>query len=85
MPASAQQLLMAGVTSARDLGAPLDASIDVRDAINRGEIPGSDAVRVGSVHSARAVSGHGALPLGRERASTTRARRCSSSSGRAST
>lgn len=40
MPSSAQQLLMAGVTSARDLGAPLDASITVRDRINKGEIPG---------------------------------------------
>lgn len=40
MPASAHQLLMAGVTSARDLGAPLKESIAVRDAINRGDIPG---------------------------------------------
>ena len=40
MPASAHQLLMAGVTSARDLGAPLEASIDLRNRINRGEIPG---------------------------------------------
>ncbi|MEL6660470.1 MAG: amidohydrolase family protein [Bacteroidota bacterium] len=40
MPASAHQLLMAGVTSARDLGAPLKESIDVRDRINNGEIPG---------------------------------------------
>jgi hypothetical protein len=40
MPASAHQLLMAGVTSARDLGAPLDDILAVRDAINRGEIPG---------------------------------------------
>lgn len=40
MPASAKQLLMAGVTSARDLGAPLEASIAVRDRINNGEIPG---------------------------------------------
>ncbi|HET9369721.1 MAG TPA: amidohydrolase family protein [Vicinamibacterales bacterium] len=40
MPASAKQLLLAGVTSARDLGAPLEASINVRDAINRGDIPG---------------------------------------------
>jgi imidazolonepropionase-like amidohydrolase len=40
MPASAHQLLMAGVTSARDLGAPLEASINVRDRINSGEIPG---------------------------------------------
>jgi imidazolonepropionase-like amidohydrolase len=40
MPAAAKQLLLAGVTSARDLGAPLEASIQVRDRINRGEIPG---------------------------------------------
>lgn len=40
MPASAKQLLLAGVTSARDLGAPLEDSIAVRDAINRGDIPG---------------------------------------------
>ncbi len=40
MPASAHQLLLAGVTSARDLGAGLEDSISVRDRINRGEIPG---------------------------------------------
>ncbi len=40
MPSSAHQLLMAGVTSARDLGAPLEASINVRDKINKGLIPG---------------------------------------------
>ncbi|HSL19989.1 MAG TPA: amidohydrolase family protein [Vicinamibacterales bacterium] len=40
MPASARQLLMAGVTSARDLGAPLEPSISVRDRINAGKIPG---------------------------------------------
>jgi imidazolonepropionase-like amidohydrolase len=40
MPAAAQQLLLAGVTSARDLGAPLDASLEVRARIRRGEIPG---------------------------------------------
>ena len=41
MPASAKQLLLAGVTSARDLGAPLEASIAVRDQINAGTIVGS--------------------------------------------
>jgi imidazolonepropionase-like amidohydrolase len=41
MPASAKQLLFAGVTSARDLGAPLEASIHVRDAIHSGKIPGA--------------------------------------------
>jgi imidazolonepropionase-like amidohydrolase len=40
MPASALQLLMAGVTSARDLGGPLEESLYVRDAINAGRIPG---------------------------------------------
>jgi imidazolonepropionase-like amidohydrolase len=40
MPASAKQLLLAGVTSARDLGAPLEASIAVRNAIKAGKIPG---------------------------------------------
>ncbi len=40
MPAAARQLLHAGITSARDLGAPLDASINVRNRIAKGEIPG---------------------------------------------
>jgi imidazolonepropionase-like amidohydrolase len=40
MPAAARQLLLAGVTSARDLGGPLEASVRVRDAINAGRIPG---------------------------------------------
>jgi imidazolonepropionase-like amidohydrolase len=40
MPASARQLLLAGVTSARDLGAPLEASINVRNRIKAGTIPG---------------------------------------------
>jgi imidazolonepropionase-like amidohydrolase len=40
MPAAAHQLLKAGVTSAVDLGAPLEASINVRERIRRGEIPG---------------------------------------------
>lgn len=40
MPASAKQLLMAGVTSARDLGGPLKESLSVRDRINAGKLPG---------------------------------------------
>src|SRR5262249_34938462 len=40
MPASAKQLLLAGVTSARDLGGPLEARLAVRDAIRAGTIPG---------------------------------------------
>src|SRR5262245_3732501 len=41
MPASAKQLLLAGVTSARDLGGPLEASISVRDRIKAGKISGA--------------------------------------------
>ncbi|MGE5414501.1 MAG: amidohydrolase family protein, partial [Syntrophomonadaceae bacterium] len=37
---SAKQLLMAGVTSAVDLGGTLKESLAVRDRIDRGEIPG---------------------------------------------
>ena len=40
MEISARQLLNAGVTSAVDLGAPLQPSISIRDRITRGEIPG---------------------------------------------
>ena len=40
MPAAAKQLLLAGVTSARELGAPLDDVLAIRDAINQGKIPG---------------------------------------------
>ncbi|MBO6505304.1 MAG: amidohydrolase family protein [Kordiimonadaceae bacterium] len=40
MPASALQLLMAGITSARDLGAPLADTVSVKERIAAGEIPG---------------------------------------------
>lgn len=40
MEIAAKQLLMAGVTSAVDLGAPLKESLDVRDRIASGAIPG---------------------------------------------
>ena len=41
MEISAKQLLMAGVTTTIDLGAPLAQSLSIRDRINRGEIVGS--------------------------------------------
>jgi imidazolonepropionase-like amidohydrolase len=41
MPASARQLLLAGVTSARDLGGPLEASLNVRNKINDGKLTGA--------------------------------------------
>lgn len=40
MPAAAHQLLLAGVTSARDLGSPLEAAISVRDRIRAQRIAG---------------------------------------------
>ena len=40
MPISAKELLMAGITTARDLGAPLDDILAVKKRIERGEIPG---------------------------------------------
>ena len=40
MPIAAKELLMAGVTTVRDVGAPLGDILAVRDRIARGEIPG---------------------------------------------
>ena len=40
MPASALQLLLAGVTSVRDLGAPLAASRSLLERVTSGELPG---------------------------------------------
>ena len=40
MPIAAKQLLNAGITSARDLGAPLDDILSVKRRIERNEIPG---------------------------------------------
>lgn len=40
MPATALQLLMAGVTSARDLGAPPEDIFSLKDRIHRGQLPG---------------------------------------------
>lgn len=40
MPIAAKELLMAGVTTARDLGAPLEDIVAVKRRINSGQIPG---------------------------------------------
>jgi imidazolonepropionase-like amidohydrolase len=40
MPIAAKQLLMSGVTTARELGAPLDDILAVKRRIEKGEIPG---------------------------------------------
>ncbi|MCY4626895.1 MAG: amidohydrolase family protein [Acidobacteria bacterium] len=47
MEISAKQLLLAGVTTAVDLGAPLEASLAVRDRIARGEAPGARLLMAG--------------------------------------
>jgi len=47
MPATAQQLLMAGVTSTRDLGAPPDSILAVKRRISQGEIPGATIYAAG--------------------------------------
>ena len=47
MEISARQLLLAGVTTAVDLGAPLEASLAVRDRIARGEVPGARLLMAG--------------------------------------
>ncbi len=40
MPIAARQLLMSGVTTVRDLGAPLEDVVAVKKRIEKGEIPG---------------------------------------------
>jgi imidazolonepropionase-like amidohydrolase len=64
MPASAVQLLLAGVTTARDLGAPLADSIEVRDRINAGEIPGPRMFMSGPFIQHRAYPGTEAFRWG---------------------
>ena len=72
MPASAHQLLRAGITSARDLGGPLDASLDVRDRINRGELPGPTMYMSGPFIQHEAYPGTEAFRWGVKGASDAR-------------
>ena len=64
MPAAAHQLLMAGVTTARDLGAPLEDSLDVRSRIASGEIPGPRLFISGPFIQAKAYPGEEAFRWG---------------------
>ena len=64
MPASAVQLLLAGVTTARDLGAPLEESINIRERINAGEIPGPRMFMSGPFIQHRAYPGTEAFRWG---------------------
>ncbi len=49
MPAIAEQLLMAGITSARDTMAPLDPVLHIRDKLARGELPGPTIYAAGAL------------------------------------
>jgi len=48
IPASAEQMLLAGVTSARDLAAPTDDILAVRQRIESGELPGPTLYTAGA-------------------------------------
>jgi len=74
MPASAHQLLLAGVTSARDLGAPLAESLAVRDAINAGKIPGPTMYMSGPFIQHEPYPGTGQFRWGVEGAEDARAK-----------
>ena len=76
MPASAKQLLLAGVTSARDLGgAARGRASTSANAINAGKIPGPTLYVSGPVHPARAVSRAPSCSAGASTARPTRAPR----------
>ena len=64
MPASAHQLLLAGVTSARDLGGNLEESIRIRDRINNGELPGPTMYMSGAFIQKRVPENSKVLSLG---------------------
>jgi imidazolonepropionase-like amidohydrolase len=74
MPAAAKQLLLAGVTSARDLGAPLEASINVREAIKFSRIPGPNLYVSGPFLQHRPYPGTEAFRWGIEGAKDARAK-----------
>jgi imidazolonepropionase-like amidohydrolase len=74
MPAAAKQLLLAGVTSARDLGAPLEDILEVRDRLRRGEIPGPTLYVSGPFLQHRPYPGTEAFRWGIEGTSDARAK-----------
>ncbi|NJB84810.1 imidazolonepropionase-like amidohydrolase [Lewinella marina] len=74
MPASARQLLMAGVTSARDLGGPLEESLSVRDRINAGELSGPTLYVSGPFLQARPYPGTEAFRWGIQSVAQARAK-----------
>ena len=65
MPASAKQLLLAGVTGARDLGGAAGRQHRGARRDRQRPHPRTHAVRVGTFHPEEALSRHRAVPLGR--------------------
>ena len=57
MPSSAVQLLLAGITSTRDLGAPLKESVALKQAIEEGALPGPNVYISGPFLQAEAYPG----------------------------
>ncbi len=65
MEISAKQLLMAGVTTAVDLGGPLNESLSIRDRINKGEVVGSRMLVSGPwISHLSGAAASGAMQLG---------------------
>jgi imidazolonepropionase-like amidohydrolase len=65
MEISAKQLLMAGVTTAVDLGAPLTESLSIRDRINKGEVVGARMLVSGPwISHLSGAAANGAMQVG---------------------
>ena len=65
MEISAKQLLMAGVTTTIDLGAPLKPILNIRDRINKGEVVGSRMLVAGPwIAHLSGAAGGGAMQVG---------------------
>src|SRR5205823_78532 len=65
MEISARQLLMAGVTTTIDLGAPLGPILSIRDRINKGEVVGSHMLVAGPwIAHLSGAAGGGAMQVG---------------------
>jgi imidazolonepropionase-like amidohydrolase len=74
IPATARQLLMAGVTSVRDLGAPLEPIMAVKQRIDRGELPGATIYPSGPFIQHAAYPGTGYFRWGINGAADARAK-----------
>ena len=74
MPASAVQLLLAGVTSARDLGGPLAESIAIREDVKAGRKPGPRLYVSGPFLQKKAYPGTEAFRWGVDNAEDARAK-----------